>query len=1015
MDPSIALRPKKALRSLLNRTGIKVDRNEFVVEERTSSPRPTQEDESGVDSNVNNNVDTNASANVDLDAAPQYIWVRPDVDEQGRSNNRRHLKDNIDPIIRVKVDTVHEMKRLDVNALVEDWEKKEFYDKTSFASYEDRIQGIIDALDSWYMTWGLDDEWGGQVLFQECVYGKFHGIHIVRDAEDGPDESSAAPSGDLDDELWNLARPADDDSDEHDDDESDERHDDENQDDDFFHDLFDDAPHDDDDAAHDEDDKADDDYNSLFDGDEERDDGHDDLYAPPSPRRSSRNEDARDLVDFNNNTGEQSYEPDTFAQSNGHGVTSGLSTAFLEQEEDVQLPSASPFLSQHGSQMGFVPASTITQDDEEMEYEEDHGQLQVGFQSGLAGEHQEEDDNDAAMDDAPPSDQGTKNFALPGNGHYNDQDMEDEQEAPVSAVLPPISTKAVEDPIAQASKSTPLSFGAISSGPAPLFNTSGFNFGAPVAGLSLPKSGIKVDFGVSTLDLSSLQRSYAGPAYVPKPSLFEKCVPPVDPQVTEDLASREPATPQHTLQSPSPTPQVTEELQATSSADRPGPTIDDVSGTTQREVAGADTTAIASPLAEQRAPAPEVKQADALSAQVKQLKDHHATMVREMLARIKALSAEISNAEQPGLEHHQEELRVLEQWHTQTLVDLEVKAKPQGQIIDKMDVASRMATVPEEQDAVAYEHQSTSGMAAVPEEHDQVVADLQDTSGMAIVPEEQGQGGVPVEAAPGPVATVSGPTETPAQVAEDISSQDAVDAGTGAVSEQPTPQLPVVEESGAVAVELSNESSQQAVSNQRTKSVREEERDALRLQRSTPSQQPPRLRRRRKTALLATKIERFISEWEARIEKGLPDAICDFVEDLIDEYRGMDKPEPFRAVRALFNRWVAIRNLIRTYDNLVKSFGPAARERMNAQYLERRDTWPGPRQTRLDEALKKKLAAMERRASRFLDMALKLRDRVPFEDEPALGKLVQITLTECQQVGEAAWRGLRAMEDDEEL
>jgi hypothetical protein len=883
MDPSIALRPKKALRS--NRTGFKVDRNDVTSNWEEKTPK----DAPDVVRNVNNNVD--------LDAEPQYIWIAPNVDERGRSNNRRDLRDCINTILSEDVDDGHEMQRLDVVTLVEDLENKEYYDRDSSESYEDRIKKHIKDLDEWHGTWFFDEENDGKTLFQEFVYGQFHGVHIRRDIED--DKSSATPLEDLDDELCNLARPSDDDSDEHDDDGSDERQDDENQYDDFFDDLYDDdAPHDDDDdAPHDDDDDA----------------PHD--------------------------------------------------------------------------------------DDDDAPHDDDDD----------AGEHQEEDDNDATMDDAPPSDQGTKNFALPGNGDYNDQEMEDEQEKPVSAVLPPIFTKAVEGPIAQASKSTPLSFGAISSGPAPLFNTSGFNFGAPVAGLSLPKSGIKVDFGVSTLDLSSLQQSYAGPAYVPKPSLFEKCVPPVDPQVTEDLASREPATPQHTLQSPSPTPQVTEEPQAATSIDRPGPTIDDVSGTTQREVAGADTTAIASPLAEQRAPAPEVKHADALSAQVKQLKDHHATMVREMLARIKALSAEISNAEQPGLEHDQEELRVLEQWHTQTLVDLDVKAKPQGQIIDKMDVPSRMATVPEEQDAVAYEHQSSSGMAPVPEEHDQVVADLQDTSGMAIVPEEQGQGGVPAEAAPGPVATVSGPTETPAQVAAHISSQDAVDAGTGAVSEQPTPQLPVTEESGAVPVEPSNESSQQAVPDQRTKSVREEERDALRLQRSTPSQQPPRLRRRRKTALLATKMERFISEWEARIEKGLPDAMCDFVEDLIDEYRDLDKPEPFRAVRALFNRWVAIRNLIRTYDNLVKSFGPAARERMNAQFLERLDTWPGPRQTRLDEALKKKLAAMERRASRFLDMALKLRDRVPFEDEPALGKLVQITLTECQQVGEAAWRGLRTL------
>jgi hypothetical protein len=617
-----------------------------------------------------------------------------------------------------------------------------------------------------------------------------------------------------------------------------------------------------------------------------------------------------------------------------------------------------------------------------------------------------------------------------------------------SAVMPEFSAKANEGSFGhdQAASNTPTVFGAFSSGTPTLFDTSNINFGDPMEVWSKPSSNFVIDFGANTANLSGLKREPDTPQQAPHslsvlPQVTEEEQRLVVPQVTEehqptvpeappagvptlfnttsfdfgapmlewsnpssnfvidfgantaDLSGLkgEPYTPQPVPQSSSSSPQVTEEPQATPLNDRIEPTIDHVGVEIQQDAT--EGTGTEEPLAEQ---------SETTSAQVQKIMDDYTTVVHDFLARIRATEADIANVQQPGSED-QNKLKTLAYVLTQGLVHLE--ANPQGHVMQSVEVPS--------------------GMAAVPEEQDEVIEDPRDTSGMAIVPEEQDQIKVPAEVPTEPVKIVEAtkieePKEPTEEVSDPTSGEEVAVSGTGEIPEQsaePTqpseprsthlaPQSPVKKEPEEVPVELNDEVSQWAARNRRKQRIHNAENEALRLHRLDPSQRPSRLCN---IARIATRIARFVNEWEAKIEKNLPEPICTSVEDLIDEYRYMDRTDTLatlKAVQRLHNQWVAIRNLMASYARLVKSFGPAARKAIDRQYLDSLALVPGPHKDMLNEALKKKLEMMERRSWNFLSKAQTLQDLAPSLAQSDLGECLQTTLAECSEVIGAVCKGL---------
>jgi hypothetical protein len=301
------------------------------------------------------------------------------------------------------------------------------------------------------------------------------------------------------------------------------------------------------------------------------------------------------------------------------------------------------------------------------------------------------------------------------------------------------------------------------------------------------------------------------------------------------------------------------------------------------------------------------------SSQAQMIMDKHAEMHRDLCARMEAITATLSSLQQSGIVG-------------------QGNAVASGVSALSQEVAA-FGNISEEE--VTEQLAETSGMAVVPEEQEQSEV-LVEASGMATVPEEQPEvlDEVPPELdIAGDAETSDLPAEFPPEaIVEKPENEDA--DGTA-----PKTSLQPLEESNAADSNLEDELAEhtgriaQWEARQKRKRLMFAAEDAALLHhRKNPTQ---RLSRLLKTAKLATRIARYINEWQAEIPHDLPSLFIDGVEDLIDRYHERDNADSTRAlndIRELHNQWVCMRNTIRAWKSLLKHFSAEKLEGLRHEY-----------------------------------------------------------------------------------
>jgi hypothetical protein len=301
------------------------------------------------------------------------------------------------------------------------------------------------------------------------------------------------------------------------------------------------------------------------------------------------------------------------------------------------------------------------------------------------------------------------------------------------------------------------------------------------------------------------------------------------------------------------------------------------------------------------------------SSQAQMIMDKHAEMHRDLCAKMEAITATLSSLQQSGIVDQGNAVA-----SEVSALDQEVAAF--GQISEK-EVMEQLA--------------KTSGMAIVPEEQEQSEV-LVEASGMATVPEEQPE--VLDEVLPeldiaGDAETSDLPADFPPEaIVEKPENEDA--DGTA-----PETSLQPLEESNAADSNLEDDLAEHTgriaqweARQKRKRSMFAAEDAALLHHRNNPMQRPSRLV---KTAKLATRIARFINEWQAEIAHDLPSLFIDGVEDLIDRYHERYNADSTRAlnnIRELHNQWVCMRNTIRAWKSLLKHFSAEKLEGLRHEY-----------------------------------------------------------------------------------
>ncbi|KAF1912725.1 hypothetical protein BDU57DRAFT_523162 [Ampelomyces quisqualis] len=185
----------------------------------------------------------------------------------------------------------------------------------------------------------------------------------------------------------------------------------------------------------------------------------------------------------------------------------------------------------------------------------------------------------------------------------------------------------------------------------------------------------------------------------------------------------------------------------------------------------------------------------------------------------------------------------------------------------------------------------------------------------------------------------------------------------------------------------------------RRKRMRNAEDEALRRQRENATQRPSRLCR---IGMIATRICRFINDWEAQVDKNLPEALCESVEVLVDAYRYMDRTDSGRTlkdIRQLRRQWISMRRVIQAYKYIALSFDLYAREKIEHLYHAFKSAPHGSQQqAKLTASLKKKLNTMAKRHSKFLEVGEELRDRAPDLLQHGVEDMIKATLDECSAI-----------------
>jgi hypothetical protein len=301
------------------------------------------------------------------------------------------------------------------------------------------------------------------------------------------------------------------------------------------------------------------------------------------------------------------------------------------------------------------------------------------------------------------------------------------------------------------------------------------------------------------------------------------------------------------------------------------------------------------------------------SSQAQMIMNKHAEMHRDLCAKVEAITATLSSLQQSG---------IVDQGNA---VASEISALYQ-------EVAA-FGNISEEE--VTEQLAETSGMAIMPEEQEQSEA-LAEASGMATVPEEQPEA---LDEVPSELEIV-GDAET-SELPAEFQPEATVKKPENEDADETAPEtsLQPLEESNAADSNLEDDLAEhtgriaQWEARQKRKRLMFAAEDAALLHhRKNPTQRPSRLV---KTAKLATRIARFINEWQAEIPHDLPSLFIDGVEELIDRYHERDNVESTQTlnnIRELHNQWVCMRNTIKAWKGLLKHFTAEKLEVLRQEY-----------------------------------------------------------------------------------
>jgi hypothetical protein len=505
---------------------------------------------------------------------------------------------------------------------------------------------------------------------------------------------------------------------------------------------------------------------------------------------------------------------------------------------------------------------------------------------------------------------------------------------------------------------------ATSSDPPPLFMTHNLNFGMPVEiKLFAPQTKFVIDFGADTADLSKLKQDRVTPQVdLPGSSAISGVT---EGQQAEPLAGGFEFTIGHVgiEAGDDPTDDLTAALAAQfllkeeSPEPRPEPHPSQAPSEFAQQSVGAIQATPHVP--------PPMPQTEVSTAQVEMVMNDQAKKYQDLVARLETMNIMMFNLREAGIQGEKEKLSDLASGLEKDVA--EFGKLTEQDVVQKLSQDSGMATKPEEEgESVLFAEEASKDVVS-----DQEIHNLALRFGIDVLNDKI--------------------LRTQPPVAEET------DFGTSLQIELP------FRTKATVHVEDSAGQTQK-------QEVRESEGEALRLHRQNPTQQPTIPA---KNGDRSTRIERYINDWYFKTQHGVPEAIFEYGEALIDAFHDVDESNSRRDPKELLsqvNQWVTLRKMVAAYRKVQDDFEGAACQSLEQDWAAYNASTPDSQESsKLLRCMKQKLFSLAKHYKELLNAVENLKKRAPeIIETEALVEMLDRTVIDSRNALRIAYNKLEA-------